>query len=162
MNPKDITLKQMRKSTMNAALVICLILFGKSFDSAGNISFVHKEILVEDEPSMAFLRKLQGKYPYDVKLFNSQALSTRLKKLLGNRYQYMIKTWAVEIPIEIKNNLFVASGCEQHNCGATNFIIVYDFAKNNLSVGVREEDKVKTYSEDGSNSPRVLQWVNNY
>ncbi|MDI9879620.1 hypothetical protein [Flectobacillus longus] len=151
----------MRKITVNAAVMMCLCCVGVSEQSVAKIA-VSQLNTVGDEPSMAFLRKLQGKYPFDVKLFNAQSLTNRLKKLLGNRYQFMVSTWAVEVPIEVKNNLFVASGCEQHNCGATNFIIVYDFTKNNLSVGIREGDKVNTYSEDGSNSPRVLQWVNNY
>lgn len=151
----------MKKITVSAAVMMSLFAVGISQQSVAKIA-VMQHNTVGDEPSMAFLRKLQGKYPFDVKLFNSQSLTTRLKKLLGNRYQFMVSTWAVEVPIEVKNNLFVANGCEQHNCGATNFIIVYDFTKNNLSVGIREGDKVNTYSEDGSNSPRVLQWVNNY
>ena len=151
----------MKKNAVSAIVMMSLFAGGITQQSVAKIA-VMQHNTVGDEPSMAFLRKLQGKYPFDVKLFNSQSLTTRLKKLLGNRYQFMISTWAVEVPIEVKNNLFVANGCEQHNCGATNFIIVYDFTKNNLSVGIREEDKVNTYSEDGSNSPRVLQWVNNY
>ena len=151
----------MKKFALSAAVTMSFFALGLSHQSVAKVS-VKQQITVGDEPSMAFLRKLHGKYPFDVKLFNSQSLTTRLKKLLGNRYQFMISTWAVEVPIEVKNNLFVANGCEQHNCGATNFIIVYDFTKNNLSAGIREGDKVNTYSEDGSNSPRVLQWVNNY
>ncbi|NBB30039.1 hypothetical protein [Cellulophaga sp. BC115SP] len=151
----------MKKITVSAAVMMSLLTVGISQHSVAKIVETQKNT-VGDEPSMAFLRKLQGKYPFDVKLFNSQSLTTRLKKLLGNRYQFMVSTWAVEVPIEVKNNLFVANGCEQHNCGATNFIIVYDFTKNNLSAGIREGDKVNTYSEDGSNSPRVMQWVNNY
>lgn len=151
----------MKKITVSAAVMMSLLTVGISQHSVAKIVETQKST-VGDEPSMAFLRKLQGKYPFDVKLFNSQSLTTRLKKLLGNRYQFMVSTWAVEVPIEVKNNLFVANGCEQHNCGATNFIIVYDFTKNNLSAGIREGDKVNTYSEDGSNSPRVMQWVNNY
>lgn len=151
----------MKKITVSAAVMMSLLTVGISQHSVAKIVETQKNTL-GDDPSMAFLRKLQGKYPFDVKLFNSQSLTTRLKKLLGNRYQFMVSTWAVEVPIEVKNNLFVANGCEQHNCGATNFIIVYDFTKNNLSAGIREGDKVNTYSEDGSNSPRVMQWVNNY
>ncbi|MDI9873832.1 hypothetical protein [Flectobacillus rivi] len=151
----------MKKITVSAAVMMSLLTVGISQHSVAKIVETQKNT-VGDDPSMTFLRKLQGKYPFDVKLFNSQSLTTRLKKLLGNRYQFMVSTWAVEVPIEVKNNLFVANGCEQHNCGATNFIIVYDFTKNNLSAGIREGDKVNTYSEDGSNSPRVMQWVNNY
>jgi hypothetical protein len=111
--------------------------------------------------NLDFLKKLNGKYPWEVKLFNNSALMQRLKKLLGNsRFNFLKETWYLENPMEFTNNIFVASGCEQHNCGSTNFIIVYDFSNNVLYAGIREQDKVKTYSEDGSNSPKVNEWEN--
>ncbi len=111
--------------------------------------------------NLDFLKKLNGKYPYEVKLFENTALMQRLKKLLGNsRYNFLKETWAVETPMEFANNIFVASGCQAHNCGSTNFIIVFDFSNNVMYVGIREEDKVKTYSEDGSNSPKINEWEN--
>lgn len=105
------------------------------------------------------LKKLNGKYPYNVKLLDNPALKKRLQKLLGNRFTFLKKTWAVETPIEIKNNVFVAKGCETHNCSSTNFIIVVNFTKNILYAGVREEDKVKTYSEDGSMPEQLNEWA---
>jgi len=111
--------------------------------------------------NLDFLKKLNGKYPYEVKLFDNSALMQRLKKLLGDsRYNFLKETWAVETPIEFANNIFVASGCQAHNCGSTNFIIAVDFSNNVMYAGIREEDKVKTYSEDGSNSPKVNEWAN--
>ncbi|MDP1726238.1 MAG: hypothetical protein Q8M15_05600 [Bacteroidota bacterium] len=122
---------------------------------------------VKQQPSnsisnnLDFLKKLNGKYPYEVKLFDNSILKQRLKKLLGNsRYNFLKETWAVETPMEFANNIFVASGCQAHNCGSTNFIIVVDLTNNVMYAGIREEDKVKTYSEDGSNSPKVNEWEN--
>lgn len=110
--------------------------------------------------NLEFLKKLNGKYPYEVKLFNNPALIKRLKKLLGNRYKFLKETWAVESPMKIKDNIFVASGCQAHNCGSTNFIIVVDLSKNIMLAGVREEDQVKTYSEDGSSCQQLIEWAN--
>ena len=106
-----------------------------------------------------FLRNLNGKYPYDVKLLDNPELKKRLTSLLGNRFGFMKTTWAVEEPIEIKNNIFVATGCEAHNCGSTNFIIAVDLAKNIVYAGVRENDQVKTYSENGSSIQQVNDWA---
>jgi hypothetical protein len=108
-----------------------------------------------------FLKALDGKYPYAVKLLDNAALQSRLKNLLGNRFAFVKKTWAVETPIEVKNNVFVASGCQAHNCSSTNFIIVVDLTKNKMYAGIREEEKVKTYSEDGTNPPQLNDWANN-
>lgn len=111
--------------------------------------------------NLEYLKKFNGKYPYDIQLFSNPTLTRRLKRLLNGRYKFLEETWAVETPIEINNNTFVASGCEQHNCASTNFIIVVDFSKNVLYAGVREEDVVKVYSEDGSSNPEIIKWANN-
>ena len=111
--------------------------------------------------NLEFLKKLNGKYPFKVKLFDNSEFNQRLKKLLGNsRYKFLSETWAVETPMEFSNNIFVAFGCQAHNCGSTNFIIVVDFSENLMYAGIREDDIVKTYSEDGSTLPKVIEWAN--
>jgi hypothetical protein len=127
--------------------------------ASGNLTVKQPDNLTSN--NLDFLKKLNGKYPYEVKLLDNSALTQRLKKLLGNsRYYFLKETWAVETPMEFTNNLFVASGCQAHNCGSTNFIIVFDFSNNVMYAGIREEGIVKTYSEDGSNSPKVNEWEN--
>lgn len=111
------------------------------------------------EGELAFLRDYAGKYPNDVKLLDNSILNPRLKKLLGGRFTFFKETWAVESPMEIRNDLFIASACQAHNCASTNFIIVADLSKNILYAGVREEEKVKVYSEDGSSNTEVENWV---
>ena len=109
--------------------------------------------------SLDFLKKFNGKYPNDVKLFDNLTLKLRLQKLLGNRYTFLKETWAVENPIEIKNNIFIATGCQTHNCGSTNFIIVIDFSNKVVYAGIREEEKVKLYSENGSSNQELNNWA---
>ncbi len=106
-----------------------------------------------------FLRNLNGKYPYEVKLLDNPTLEKRLKNLLGTRFGFLKETWAVESAIEIKNNIFIATACQAHNCGSTNFIIVVDLSKNVMYAGVREEEQVKTYSEDGSSIQQLNEWA---
>ena len=113
--------------------------------------------------NLDFLKELNGKYPYEVNLFENEAFNQRLKNLLGNKsYNFLKETWSIESPIEFSDNIFVASGCQEHNCGFTNFIIVVDFSKNIMYAGIREEDYVETYSEDGGNSPKVKAWENGF
>lgn len=120
---------------------------------------VTKEPIAEKTVNdLDFLKTLNGKYPDDAKLLENTAFTSRLKKLLGDRYTFLKETWAVETPMEYSNEVFSASACEAHNCGATNFIVVYDFSKNIMYAGIREEEKVKTYAEDGSTSPKITAW----
>ena len=118
---------------------------------------------VENSPNIGnlnYLKKFKGKYPHKIKLFGNNPFTTRLKTLLKSRYDFLIKTWGPETPIEVNKNTFIAWGCQQHNCSNTNFTIVVDFAKNVLYVGIREEEKVKIYSEDGSENIEVTNWAN--
>ncbi len=108
---------------------------------------------------LSFLRNYDGKYPYKVKLLDNPVLTKRLKKLLGNRYKFFKDTWNVEIPIEVKDNIFKASACEAHNCSSTNFIILADLSKNVLYAGIREDDQVKKYSENGSDLKQLNDWA---
>jgi hypothetical protein len=120
---------------------------------------VRHHLINSTSNSLDFLKKLNGKYPYEAKLFDNSTFTKRLKKLLGNsRYNFLTETWTVESPMEFVNNVFVASGCQAHICSSTNFIIVVDFSKNVMYAGIREEGEVKTYSEDGSNSLKVSEW----
>ncbi|MCX6250243.1 MAG: hypothetical protein NTX61_05770 [Bacteroidetes bacterium] len=110
--------------------------------------------------NLDFLKKLSGKYPFEVKLFDNPTLTKRLKKLLGKRYKFFKETWAVETPMKITDNIFIARGCQAHNCGSTNFIIVVNLSNNIMYVGVREDDQVKTYSDDGNSCQQLMDWIN--
>jgi hypothetical protein len=129
--------------------------------SATDNSIVKQKTDNSTSNNLDFLKKLNGKYAGEVGLLNNSALMQRLKKLLGtSRYNFLKETWAVERPMEFTNNIFVASGCQAHFCGFTNFIIVVDFSTNVMYAGIREDGNVKTYSEDGSNSSKVNEWGN--
>jgi len=113
-----------------------------------------------ESANLDFLKKVDGKYPYEIKLLENEILNKRLKSLIGNRYTFLKKTWAVEIPMTFKNNIFVAIACQAHNCDATSFIIVVDFTNNNMSVGIKEENQINLFSENGTISPEINNWVN--
>ena len=120
---------------------------------------VNIQTSVDKTDNLDFLKETNGKYAYEIKLLDNPILTKRLKKLLGNRYSFLKETWSVETPIEVKDNIFSASACEAHNCASTNFIIIIDFSKNIMYAGVRENDNVKTYSEDGSTSQKLNEFA---
>lgn len=128
-----------------------------SFVNIKESNFISRQT---NQTSLSYLTKYKGQYPNKVNLLGNSPLTTRLKTLLKSRYDFLIKTWGPETPIEIKNNTFIAWGCQQHNCSNTNFIIVVDFSKNVVYVGVREEENVKVYSEDGSRNIQISKWAN--
>lgn len=109
--------------------------------------------------NLGFLKKYNGKYTYEVKLLSNPTLKKRIVDLIGNeKYNYMKTTWRVEGGITVENNMFDASGCEQHNCGNTNFIIVVDLGKDILYVGYRVENEILKFGEDQNYPKLILDW----
>ncbi|OPC00742.1 hypothetical protein BAS10_00455 [Elizabethkingia meningoseptica] len=109
--------------------------------------------------SLKFLKKYNGKNTYEVKLFNNPILKNRLIRLIGvEKYTFMKNTWRVEGGISVKNNILTAEGCEQHNCGDTNFIIVIDLERDKLSVGYREEKNVIMFREGETLPKEIEEW----
>jgi hypothetical protein len=137
-------------------VIISLLVIILSFTNIKKSNIISQGIT---QSSLSYLAKYKGHYPNNVKLLGNNPLTKRLKALLKSRYDFLIKTWGPETPIEIKSNTFIAWGCQQHNCSNTNFIIVVDFGKNVVYVGVREEEEIKIYSEDGKNNDRITNWA---
>jgi hypothetical protein len=109
---------------------------------------------------LKYLRTLTGKYPSEVALLSKGKLKGRIKLLLKDRLKFLKSKWNVENPIEIKDSNCILWACQQHNCSNTNFIIVVDFRKNVVYAGIREEESIKVFSEDGSTNPEVTKWAN--
>ena len=114
---------------------------------------------VTTKTNLEFLKKYKGKYPYDVKLLSNPTLKKRIVDLIGiQKYNFMKTTWRVEGGIGVENNMFDASGCEQHNCDVTNFIIAVDLEKDILYVGYRVENEIQKFGEDQNYPKLILDW----
>lgn len=123
------------------------------------LKLIHNLESSQEATNLNFLKKLNGKYSWDVKLFENENFKQRLSKLIGNEnYSYLIEYWNVEGPMVFSGNVFIAKGCQAHNCNMTNFIIVYDFTNNVMYAGIRKEGWDKTFSEDDGVSPKVIEW----
>ena len=114
---------------------------------------------VTTKTNLEFLKKYKGKYPYDVKLLSNPTLKKRIVDLIGiQKCNFMKTTWRVEGGIGVENNMFDASGCEQHNCDVTNFIIAVDLEKDILYVGYRVENEIQKFGEDQNYPKLILDW----
>ena len=98
---------------------------------------------------VSIIKKSVGKYPYEIKLLENEEMKGRLQKLLGKDFAGMKANWNVETPIEIENDIMMASGCEQHNCGANMYLMFVDLKDDNINVFHVNEDGTKHYFESG-------------
>jgi len=110
-----------------------------------------------------FLKEYKDKYPSEVNLLKNTIFHNRLKRLLGDRCEFVINNFNIETPIEINDDYFVVKACQEHNCGptGTGCIIVYNFSNDIMSAGVREKGEVKIYSENDETPLRINEWVEN-
>lgn len=106
------------------------------------------------------LKAFEAKYPKESGFFSDTLLTQRLQKLMGKTdYDFMLAAWAVESPIIVDGEIVSARGCEAHNCGATNFIVITDLEANVLYAGVRKNNEVKTFSENGNTVKQLTDFV---
>ncbi len=139
-------------------LILILLLFFIAFIT---VAQSNSKVKSKVGTSLAYLKNYNEKYPGEVRLFSKPQFVNRVKALTGARYALLKKYWNVESPIEIGADNFIAYACQAHNCDVTNFMIIYDFNNDKMYVGIREEEKAKTYSENGTSIPaRLTQWAN--
>lgn len=116
------------------------------------------------------LKKLAGKYPYEVNFFKIPEIQLATQKVFGNELQHLRDNLQVEVPIDLTSDCLVIKGCLPHNCHDENAILVIDLAsarihgaiyENHLSTGGTQHLYVYSNAEKVSELPQVLQrWTN--
>lgn len=115
----------------------------------------------ENNDDLSFLNKLNGQYTDAFWNIDKPVFYKRIKKLLNNYFETLREICCVESPIEIKDNKLIATACESHNCNSTNYIVIVDILKNKIYVGLRKDDQIKTFTEDGHTPQEMKDWIKN-
>jgi len=98
---------------------------------------------------LSSLKASVGKTAVDIKLWDNKDVSPRLDKLMGADYSTMKKFWGTESPIKADGDVLMMSGCEPHNCGANQYVMFIDTAKDNINVVHIKNGVAKDYKEKG-------------
>ena len=105
------------------------------------------------------LKSYNGKYASNSGFFDEQIISERLIVLIGKeRFEILKEKWNTESPIELNNQLLIATGCQAHNCDKTNFIIIIDTKNDVFYAGINLEGKSEVLSENGINLEQLNTW----
>lgn len=112
--------------------------------------------VVKPTAKLQFLKDSEGKFPHEIGLLRKDVFKQRLKKLLGKRSSFLMKYFNVVSTIENNNEIFIVSGCQARNCDKVNFMIGYDFSNDILHVGVREDEQIIIYSENGDVPAEII------
>jgi hypothetical protein len=121
-----------------AVIIIVLVSCQSSKESSNQESSGNSEEAVKDRveqaqitPELAYLLPLNGKYPYESELFETDPLKSRLKKLLGDEeYLNFMERMGVQVPIEVNGNQVFMEGLKAHSGGSDEAAILVDVEKN--------------------------------
>jgi hypothetical protein len=119
-------------------IIIVLVSCQSSKESSNQESSGNSEEAVKDRveqaqitPELAYLLPLNGKYPYESELFETDPLKSRLKKLLGDEeYLNFMERMGVQVPIEVNGNQVFMEGLKAHSGGSDEAAILVDVEKN--------------------------------
>jgi hypothetical protein len=98
---------------------------------------------------LSSLKASVGKTAVDIELWDNKDVGPRLEKLMGTDYAAMKKFWGTESPIKADGDVLMMSGCEPHNCGANQYVIFIDTARDNINVVHINKGVAKDYKEKG-------------
>lgn len=105
-----------------------------------SVSKIHQNII----------SKNNGKYAYEINLFDENDISDRLKKLIGaTTYKEIVEKFNVQTPIVSENNIYKLTGCLRNNCPAYMVTILYDSNTDNLNVLIDKSGKIIEFKEKG-------------
>lgn len=94
------------------------------------------------------LYTLVDKSVIGTQFLTKSSLAPRLKTLLGNDYDEMVKNWNTETPFEKQENILHAWGCKQHDCNSFSFDLYIDVKNNKINVYKFAESKLTVFKED--------------
>ena len=96
-------------------------------------------------------------------LLKNPVIQSRLKKLLGNKYDSFLESFETLNPITKKRNLLFSSGCLIHACTHAESAIAVDLANRTIHAAIfRQAEKTRYFNEGGKATPKVIRdWANN-
>ncbi len=99
------------------------------------------------KPDSLFFNELIGNYPTQVKLFQNEILTSRLKNLNRFDYDSFVANWNTETPITIINQIIHSSGCKVHDCPSSGYELFIDLKNDNINIYHFRGNTLRVYTE---------------
>lgn len=101
-----------------------------------------KKTLPEDRADLSFLLEMNGKYPYESNLFETEPMKSRLTAIMLNgKYPVFLERMEVQTPIEVNGNEVFMQGFMKHSSGEEEAALFVDVSKNLVWVLTFENGK---------------------
>lgn len=99
--------------------------------------------------SLAHLRSLVGKYPAEVRLWETSPLHERLTALLGDRFSDFVDNMQVAGPLTTEGDIIYVTGNKPHSGGAEAAAFWVEMASGRLHVWLMVNGQAHSYAEAG-------------
>ena len=95
-------------------------------------------------------------------LLKNPAIQTRMKKLLGHKYDSFMESFETLNPIKKEGGFLFSSGCLIHACTHLESAIAIDLVNRTIHVAIfRQNEKTRYFNEGGRATPGVIRdWAN--
>ncbi len=110
-------------------------------------------LLLMGDGATSELGKLVGRYPREVKLWESEPLKSRLQTLLGQRAELLRRNMEVEGPIQHEGPLYFVMGNRPHYGGEEAAIIAIDERADVIHVWLLSGGRLDYYADGRSDLP---------
>lgn len=96
-------------------------------------------------------------------LLKNPAIQTRMKKLLGTKYDSFMESFETLNPITKNRNFLFSSGCLIHACTHLESAIAVDLVNRTIHAAIfRQDEKTRYFNEGGKATPEVIRaWAVN-
>ncbi len=96
-------------------------------------------------------------------LLKNPAIQTRMKKLLGSKYDSFMESFETLNPITKEGGLLFSSGCLIHACTHLESAIAIDLVNSTIHAAIfRQNEKTRYFNEGGRATPGVIRdWATN-
>lgn len=96
-------------------------------------------------------------------LLKNPAIQTRMKKLLGNKYDSFMESFETLTPVTREGHFLFSSGCLIHACTHLESAIAVNLTGNTIHAAIfRQDEKTRYFNEGGKATPGVIRdWANN-
>ena len=141
----------MKKSTLIRLFIAVLLLGATPMLSASNLSKAEQSTAANQKSTSSLetlFKNAISQYPGDINLFDNPTLKQRMIRLLGKqRYEIFIEYFEVQTPVEYFRGAYSTFACQAHNCGFTEFEVLYFPYEDNLCIRYRVEDVESIFME---------------
>lgn len=117
-------------------------------NSANEIPYEHTTnaySLTQRDIDLVPLEGLVGKTASEMDLWQRKAIVSKFKKLIGEEYGRMVRSWEIETPMKAFGDILMLSGCQRNDCVNDRYVIFISLSEGLLRIVHIGKDSIREW-----------------